>query len=173
MKKKHVLFLKWGCNRRELTVRVKTLGPPMLHTMQEKLGSFMIRFQHYYVLQLSTKFKVLPSLPLEGATVWRSWWGIINQFSEKWGEKEQKKLKQNQMKTHRWRHTWWLLWGSGGAGIVSGAGRRSPSAGRAGSRSGCRPPCCPERRTLPSSPGVANMDVMINTFLFLCSRRLN
>lgn len=49
-------------------------------------------------------------------------------------------------------HTWWLLWGSAVAGTVFLAGRRSPSAGRAGSQLGCRLPCCPKHRTQPSSP---------------------
>lgn len=59
-------------------------------------------------------------------------------------------------KEEKWNkntHTWWPPWGSAGAGIVSAAGRRSPSAGRAGSCLGCRPPCCLKRRTPPSSPG--------------------
>lgn len=53
-------------------------------------------------------------------------------------------------------HTWWLLWGSEGAGTVSVAGLRSPSGGRAGNRSGSRRPCCLKRRRLPSSPEITN-----------------
>lgn len=56
--------------------------------------------------------------------------------------------------TNQQTHTWWLLWGSAGAGTLSVAERWSPSAGRAGSHSGCRRPCCLKRRTQPSSPEI-------------------